>query len=132
MNVIISAIEGLYIVYMFIFFKTTYSLEIGRWEGDPITSYFKKFNIDPTELFFHPTKVSTEPVSQICLFGKYSSILILILLILRNYSNKLKAYNSYLIIIIFLFCFMNYNALLYLVPFFLFEGYLTYNNLLKV
>ena len=54
---VVSVLEGLYIIYMFIFFKTCYSLEIGRWEGAPITTFFSeqlKFNVE--KLLYHPIK----------------------------------------------------------------------------
>ena len=31
----VSLLEGLYVMYMFIYFKTCYNLEIGRWNGAP-------------------------------------------------------------------------------------------------
>ena len=117
----ISIVEGLYIIYMFVFFKTRYSLEIGRWKGNPITDFFKGLNIDIKDYIDHPVKKSEEKESQICKFGKDSSFLIFIFLILRHYVVYLKKINVYVIILIFFMCFMNYNALLYMLPIFLVE-----------
>ena len=129
---LISLIEGIYIVYMFVFFKTCYSLEIGRWQGDPITNFFKnKFKLDVTKLFDHPTTKTKVPKSQICMFGKYASVLILVHLILRHFVSFLKHINLYVFIIIFLFCLLNYNALLYMIPVFLielFSSFKTHND----
>ena len=119
---VISLMEGLYIVYMFVFFKTCYSLEIGRWQGEPITKFFKKIvNLDVGELLDHPTTECQIPKSQICMFGKYASVLIFAHLICRHFVSFLKKINVYVFIVIFLFCFMNYNALLYMVPIFVLE-----------
>ena len=118
----ISVIEGLYIIYMFIFFKTCFTLEIGRWKGAPITRFFKdilKINVD--KLLDHPTEKCDQPQSQICLFGKYAAVLIFIFLIMRHFCTCLKNINLYVFITIYLFSFMNYNALLYLTPVFIFE-----------
>ena len=128
----ISILEGLYIIYMFIFFKTCYSLEIGRWQGAPITGFFsKKFKINVEKLLYHPTEKCEEPESQICLFGKYASVLIFVFLVMRHFCVGLKKINTYVFIAIFLFSFMNYNALLYLVPIFILEilmGSVTMNS----
>ena len=118
----VSILEGLYIIYMFIFFKTCYSLEIGRWEGAPITGFFSnilKLNVE--KLLDHPTQKCLEPVSQICLFGKYAAVLIFVFLVMRHFCQGLKKINMYVFLVIFLFSFMNYNALLYLVPVFILE-----------
>ena len=119
---VVSVLEGLYIIYMFIFFKTCYSLEIGRWEGAPITSFFSdqlKFNVE--KLLYHPTQKCAEPESQICLFGKYAAILIFVFLVMRHFCKGLKKINMYVFLVIFLFSFMNYNAVLYLIPVFILE-----------
>ena len=122
----LSIIEGLYIIYMFVFFKTTYSLEIGR-NFSPL-KLIQKYLTD-SSVFHHPIVRSVKYKSQICLFGKYASVVIFIYLILRNYIKILNRLNSYVIATIFIFCFMNYNALLYLMPFFLLEIYLTREGL---
>lgn len=107
---------------MFNFFKTTFSLEINRWQGAPITTFFlKNFNLNVTNLLYHPTEESKVPINQICMFGKISSFIIFFYLILRHYSDGIMKYNNLVIFIIFLFTFLNYNAILYLIPFFLIE-----------
>ena len=115
-------------MYMFIFFKTKYSLEIGRWVGNPITTFFQdKLHLDVKDLLDHPVVLCEEPMSQICLFGKYASVLIFIFLVLRNFIPCLAKVNTVIFIIIFIMSFMNYNAVLYLIPVFLLELYL-YKN----
>lgn len=122
---LLSLIEGIYVVYMFVFFTTCYSLEIGRWQGEPITNFFKNIlNLDVSKLLDHPTSKSKVPKSQICMFGKYASVLIFAHLILRHFVSFFKKINVYVFTIIFLFCFLNYNALLYMTPIFLLELFL--------
>ena len=109
---------------MFIFFKTKYSLEIGRSEGNSITTFFDKIlNLDISNIMYHPKVRTAKAQSQICLFGKYGAILIFIFLILRNYFYFLKKQNRLVFAIIFIFCFMNYNAMFYMLPIFLIELY---------
>ena len=119
---VVSVLEGLYIIYMFIFFKTCYSLEIGRLQLENITRFFSnlfKFNVE--KLLYHPTQKCAEPESQICLFGKYAAILIFVFLVMRHFCKGLKKINVYVFLVIFLFSLMNYNAVLYLVPVFILE-----------
>lgn len=112
---VLSILEGLYIVYMFVFFKTKYSLEIGRWNDDLWRSKIIK------EWFVHPIVKSEYAESQICPFGKYSSFLILLFLILRHYISCFRKINTYIFILILVLSLMNYNATLYLIPIFIIE-----------
>ena len=78
----VSIMEGIYIIYMFVFFKTCYTVEFNKLGSNMITELLsKELNIDRI--------------------------------------------NSYVIIIIFIFCFMNYNALIYMLPIFMLELYMT-------
>ena len=122
----VSIMEGIYIIYMFVFFKTCYTVEFNKLGSNMITELLsKELNIDSGILFDHPIERSDIAESQICMFGKYASIVIFIYLIVRNYLKRLNKINSYVIIIIFIFCFMNYNALIYMLPIFMLELYMT-------
>lgn len=115
--IVLSLLEGLYVMYMFIYFKTCYSLEIGRWNGAPITETLKKItNMDFSELLYHPIDECITPKSQICLFGKYGSVLIFVYLILREFVSLPKYTNLVVFVIILGLCMMNYNAVLYMSP----------------
>ena len=120
---LLSILEGLYIVYMFVFFKTKYSLEVGRWNHElwPSKIIKKHTDIDLTRWFVHPIEKSEKPESQICLFGKWGSLIILIFLVLRHYILNLKKINTYFFVLVFILSLMNYDATLYLLPVFLIE-----------
>lgn len=118
----LSILEGLYIMYMFIFFKTKYSLEINR-------DVVKRLGL--SRMFIHPTKISEIPISQICLFGKYGSVLIFFYLILREFVSLPKNTNLFVFFIIMLLCMMNYNAVLYMLPVIFVELYMANRNKLK-
>ena len=109
---LLSILEGLYIIYMFVFFKTRYTLEIGRWEG---VSWMK------IPLLIHPTERCDVAQSQICQFGKIGSILIFIYLVTRHIVSSLRKINRYVFIIIFILCLMNMNAVVYMLPVFIIE-----------
>ena len=119
-KLIVSLLEGLYVMYMFIFFKTCYSLEIGRWDSSP----FSKEGI-----LYHPIDKCRTPKSQICLFGKYGSVLIFLYLLLREFVSFPKYTNLVVFLIILGLCMMNYNAVLYMLPVIGVEIYTNRNKL---
>jgi hypothetical protein len=131
---LLSVLEGLYVIYMFCFFKTTHSFEIGRWDWKEISTSLKSNTKSKSifssliDLIYHPTTASNIPESQICLFGKYASIAILIYFILRHCIDSLKQYNIYIILLIFICCFSNYNAVIYMIPIILIELYLYFTK----
>ena len=127
---VVSLLEGIYVMYMFIFFKTCYSLEVGRLDGAPITETLKKItSMDFSEILYHPTDKCTTPKSQICLFGKYGSVLIFLYLILREFVSFPKYTNLLVFVIIFGLCMLNYNAVLYMLPIIAIEMYMNRNKL---
>ena len=127
---LVSLIEGLYVMYMFIYFKTRYSLEIGRWNTIPMGETLKKItSMDFSELLYHPGDKSKTPESQICLFGKYGSVVIFLYLILREFVSLPKYTNAIVFFIIMLLCMMNYNAVLYMLPVIVTEFYMSRNKL---
>ena len=127
---VVSLLEGLYVMYMFIYFKTCYSLEIGRWNDVPMGQILKKItNKDFSELLFHPRDKCRTPESQICLFGKYGSVFIFLYLILREFVSFPKYTNVIVFVIIMGLCMMNYNAVLYMLPVIATELYLGCNKL---
>ena len=131
---LLSVSEGLYIIYMFCFFKTTYSFELGRWDWGKMSSTLKSSTKSSNVfssfigLIHHPTTESNIPESQICIFGKYASIAIFIFFILRHYVDCIKGYNIYIILLIFICCFSNYNAVVYMIPIILIELYLYFTK----
>ena len=114
--VLITLIEIVYVVYMMRCFKTRYSL------AHPLV----KFN---DEYLKHPIGKLDTPQSNICQFGHDGAIIIAILLLLRlkalylfNFKpKKVASFNKFALIIIMILSFMNFNALVYLLPFFVCE-----------
>ena len=104
-RLIISIIEGIYVIYMFRYFKTTYS-----------------FNLLPLKfldnsLYLKHIKYSTDvPESHICPFGHDMAFVIAAFLILRNFIPCLMEYNTCILAIISIGCFMNINAVVYFLP----------------
>ena len=121
---LLSILEGLYIVFMFVFFKTKYSLEIGRWNHDLWPSkiikksYRHRFN---KMVCSSDRRKVMKQNRKYVLFGKWGSFIILIFLVLRHYVSNLKKINTYFFVLIFILCLMNYNAIIYLLPVFLIE-----------
>ena len=126
----VSLLEGLYVMYMFIFFKTCYSLEIGRGESGVLGKYIKKItSMDFSEILYHSKDKCLIPKSQICLFGKYGSVLIFLYLLLREFVSLPKNTNLIVFIIILGLCMLNYNAVLYMLPVIFVEIYMNRNKL---
>tara|TARA_Y100000590_G_scaffold244948_1_gene275308 strand:+ start:670 stop:1068 length:399 start_codon:yes stop_codon:yes gene_type:complete len=112
----VTVIEIAYVVYMLRFFKTRYSL------AHPLV----KFN---SEYLKHPIGKFENPQSTICDFGKDGALIIAFLLLLRlkalvlfNIRPKtVLTANKFILFIIGILSLMNFNALVYLLPFFLCE-----------
>jgi hypothetical protein len=114
--VTITFIEIIYVIYILRFFKTRYSL------AHPMV----KFN---SEYLKHPIGKFDAPQSNICKFGQDGAIIIAFLLLLRlkaiylfNIKTKNVAMtNKFVLFVIGILSFMNFNALVYLLPFFVCE-----------
>tara|TARA_B100000401_G_C52800048_1_gene718044 strand:- start:1200 stop:1577 length:378 start_codon:yes stop_codon:yes gene_type:complete len=114
----ISIIEAIYIVYMYIFFKTTYSIH------SPLEYYLSK-----NELWKHPINTGKYQ-NKICKIGSYASIIIAFLFVLRqftcNTNNKKKCKTiarwilAYWVIVSLL---TNLNAFIYMIPIIIVEIY---------
>ena len=118
----VSIVEGLYIMYMFIYFKTRFSLELNR-SGNILRQ------LRNMKFLFHPVERSKVPISQICQFGKVGSVFIFLYLILREFVSLPKYTNLIVFLIIFVLTLINYNALLYMMPVFILELYMNRNKL---
>ena len=116
---IISIIESIYIIYIFRYFKTTYSFNL----------LIFKF-LDENEYLRHQKNSSQVPVSHICPFGHDMSYVIAGFLILRNFIPCLMEYNNWIIGLIFLGCFLNLNCVVYFLPVLLIE--LNFEKLIEI
>lgn len=113
-----SVIEAIYIVYMLNYFKTKYSF------AHPLSNFDNSY-------FKHPIGISTEPISNICQFGHNASWLLAIFILIRPYlyTNKIMKYISTVVLIIVgTVSLLNINAVIYLIPYFIYEIVLIKNN----
>lgn len=103
---ILSILEGVYLMYMYIFFKTTYSIH------HPF-----EYMVVKTDLWKHPINTGSYE-NKICNFGKYMSVIGAILFIYRGFGNPVSSKVSKVIIITWLMVsFMsNINAFIYVLP----------------
>tara|TARA_Y100000022_G_C13219271_1_gene361509 strand:+ start:721 stop:1095 length:375 start_codon:yes stop_codon:yes gene_type:complete len=119
MNIIFySLILGVYIVYMLNYFKTKYSL------SHPCTYFEDSF-------LYHPIGISSKPVSNICKFGHIMSWYLAAFIIIRSlfiykklYLNKVKLVSILVLVCGIILSMLNFNAVVYLIPYFIFEYYL--------
>jgi hypothetical protein len=115
---IFSIIEAVYIVYMLNYFKSKYSF--AHPLSDFKDSYFK-----------HPIGISDKPISNICEFGHQASWLLALFILLRLafLKNKYTKYISIFVLIVSgTFALLNVNAIIYLIPYFIYEIVLIKNN----
>tara|TARA_E500000178_G_C17005305_1_gene747801 strand:+ start:1103 stop:1477 length:375 start_codon:yes stop_codon:yes gene_type:complete len=113
-----SIIEAIYIVYMYIFFKTKYSMH----------NSFEKY-LTNNELWRHPIYTGKYE-NKICRIGTYASIIIAVILVLRqfmcNKNNNKKCKTiarwilTYWVIVSLL---TNFNAFIYIIPIIFVEVY---------
>ena len=116
MNIeLISIIESIYLYYMFRCFETTISF-----------SHPLEFLRDYDSPFFkHPIETEKFPQKHICPFGQ-SIILLLILYLLARFVIGMK-FNMLVLIISFILSLANFNAVVYLIPFFIIESIIFYS-----
>ena len=108
----------LYMVYMLRYFKTKYNF------AHPLTSFDNQY-------FKHPIGRSDKRESKICKFGREGVIFLAIILLLKEYLYKIKflSKNNYynvsriIYLSVFTLSFANFNALIYLIPYFMIELY---------
>ena len=123
--IIITIIEIAYVIYTFWIMETKYYINnpfsiLRCFEKTEIKNNIKSF-------FKHPVGKGAS-TNYICPFGKYMILLLSIFLIVRLYIITFTPYSKYVknisIIVLgiaFVLSFMNMNALVYLIPFFITE-----------
>ena len=122
---IITIIECIYLYYMFHIFRTKYSFNhpFEYLVNNNLNNYFK-----------HPIGIIDNNKSKICKFGRDGAILIIIYLIIRYIILKINlisrktiiTFNKIVLLIIFILSWMNLNAVIYFLPFILFDLYYVY------
>ena len=115
--ILLSVIQGVYIVYILNFFKTKYSL------AHPLSNFSNDY-------LKHPIGINNEPISNICEFGHQVSWFLALFIILRSiFKNRFTKHISIIVLIITAtFSMLNFNAVIYLLPHFAIEIYLIKNN----
>ncbi len=112
-DTIISIIESIYLIYMFLFFKTTINF-------DSFT-FRPRIDFNKDSFFFHSN--DNDYGLKICLFGQVIIFVFIALLILRHYITIPKYVMITTIIIGLLLSFINLNALVYISPILIYEIY---------
>uniref|UniRef100_A0A6C0JI21 Uncharacterized protein n=1 Tax=viral metagenome TaxID=1070528 RepID=A0A6C0JI21_9ZZZZ len=114
----IDIIEAIYIVYMYNYFKTSFSIHHPLEyviNNQPIGNFFK-----------HPINTG-EYENKICPLGNVVSFILALWILSRNslktrFGKKIDTINKIIFIVVFIFSLlMNINAFVYLIPVFIFE-----------
>lgn len=114
----LSIIDAIYVMYMLNYFKTKYNF------AHPLTYYSNK-------VFYHPIGKIDKPQSLICPFGNVAGFFLAGFIILRlvfiTCNNKLSLFNyisRFILLLTFLLSFLNFNAVIYLIPHFIIEYFI--------
>ena len=117
---LITIIEIIYLYYMFQVFRTKYNFNhpFENIVNDNLNNYFN-----------HPIGIGDPEQSKICKFGRDGALILIWYLILRFLlinlnliSKKLfNIFNKYVLLFVFIVSWMNLNAVIYFLPFVLFD-----------
>lgn len=114
MNIYISIIESIYLLYMFNYFKTNYYIS-------------HIFDTTTSKISFIKHDLSNEYKTKICKLGNIIGYISPLWFIGRHYIDDIKyakKLNSMLITILFIGCLLtNMNAFIYSLPIFIIEYY---------
>jgi hypothetical protein len=102
---IISILESVYLIFMFIFFKTSIDFNVLK---SPTGKWFKHL-------------IGDEYGGRICPFGKVAIFALIFIFIVRHYIIIPKWFINMALIISFVLSLMNMNAVVYLIPIWLVE-----------
>lgn len=103
----LSIIESLYLIFMFLFFKTSIDFNI---------------IVSPKGWLFKHL-IGRECGLRICPFGRITIFALIFVLIMRNYINISPMFVKFSLIIAAFISLININALVYLLPVFFIEFY---------
>ena len=119
-------LEAIYVIYMLNYFKTKYSL------AHPFTYFENKF-------LYHPIGKADKPICNICPLGNIGSFFIAFFIILRwilvnqtnllNIKGTIKTASIFILLLVCMLSLMNFNAVVYLIPYFVYE--ILYINRIK-
>ena len=110
---VLSILMAIYIIYMLNYFKTTISF------AHPLTYFNNKY-------LYHPIINTKEKTNMICKLGNDAAWFIGLFLVLRFFlfdKSTIKKYSLIVYITILILSFLNLNAVIYLLPYFIIEAY---------
>ena len=113
----IKLFESLYIIFMYNFFKTRYSIH------HPFEYLINSQNM--YQFFSHPI-YSGKYENKICVFGKYVSVLLVLWIVFRKKYKIHKKINTVIFSTVLIgSLLMNLNAFIYMLPVFMYELWYT-------
>jgi len=129
---LLTLLSCIWVIYMLNYFTTKYSI------AHPLTYFTSKY-------WHHPIGTFDKPISMVCQFGKDASWILLSFLILRylyvlyinsngnsNINNKnqiIRILSKLCLIITMLLSLLNFNVLVYLIPYYIMEYNIIINYL---
>ena len=121
---ILSIVEGFYVIYILRYFKTTQSFAM--YERGLISGLFSG---EIKNYLTHNIYNTDKPKHHICAFGRDASLLLGLFFFVRAYyiTKKLSwnwTRNNIVLFIFFIGCFLNFNAVVYMLPILLAELYI--------
>ena len=116
---VLSLVQAVYVIYIMNYFKTRYSL------AHPFSYFENKF-------LYHPIGKADKPICNICPLGNYGGFLIGIYVILRwviftsikKKTKEIKLFSIFALLLVFMLSLLNFNAVVYLIPYFISEIYI--------
>jgi len=111
-KIYISILESIYLIFMFHFFNTSIDFNV-------IAS--------PTGWWFEHL-IGDEYGLRICPFGRVAIFALIIVLLLRHYFKISQSFVNIALGISFILSLMNLNAVVYLIPIWLIEFYISTDN----
>lgn len=116
---LLTLLDSVYLIYMLNYFKTKYNF------AHPLTYYRNR-------LFYHPIGKVKNPINMICPFGNCCSYMLVIFLLTRYLIFKynlldvslIKKISFVVLVITITLSFMNFNAVLYLIPHVILETFI--------
>ena len=100
LNLKISILESLYLIFMFLFFKTTVDFNVLRGPDG----------------WWYSHLIGDEYGVRICPFGRIAIFALIFILIARHYIKISQDFINISLVVAFVLSLMNMNALIYLLP----------------
>jgi hypothetical protein len=102
----VSILMSIYLIYMFLFFQTSIDFNFGMKSPDG---------------WWYEHLVGDEYGLRICPFGRVAIFILIFVMIIRHYIKLPKYFIETIFLISIILSFMNYNAVAYLLPIWIYE-----------